>query len=95
MNKILMNQWKRDMKYQLDSTETTVKQHSYRSASLKHILFEVERDSDLENFLASKANKRTDNHTLYEITFADGNVFGISCSDSKMRIGVGIFVGCW
>lgn len=85
----------RDMKHQIEATGATVKQYSYRSASIRHILLQIERNDDLESFLANKANKQTDNHTLYEVTFADGSTFAIECSDFAMRIGIGISIGSW
>ena len=85
----------RDIMYHIDTKEATVKQYSYRSARIRHLLLQIERNDKLEKLLSNKANKQTDNHTLYEVTFADGSTFAIECSDSAMRIGVGVSVASW
>ena len=87
--------WISHMTSQLSSEKVTVHQYPYRSARVSHPLFVIERNDNLEKLLAEKSGKRLDNHTLYKVSFEDGNSFAIECSDFTMGIGVGITEKHW
>lgn len=72
-----------------------VKQHSYGSVKIIHPLITFPKYKELENFLAKKAGKESDNHTVYEIVYGDGASFAISCSDCNMTLGIGIKEVSW
>lgn len=78
---------------QFDDAE--VVQYPYRTAEPERYLFPMTRDEDLEEFLASKANKRRDNHTLYVVKWSDGKSVSIRFSDSKMYLGLGVIEKPW
>ena len=90
-----MKNWASDFLYQLMRKNIIVTQYYYRSAYPTNILFRLERDDELENFLSKKSGERKDNHTLYEIKFEDGSSVCIGCSDLLMNIGVGVTEKNW
>ena len=70
--------------------DAEVVQYPYRRAEPERYLFPMTRDRELEEFLASKAGKQIDNHTLYVIKWSDGKSISIRFSDSKMYLGLGV-----
>ena len=83
------------MLWNLSIKEIEVRQYPYRSANLKNVICEIERDEKLEGFLSQKSGKAIDNHTLYQVSYKDGSSFGIMCSDLSMRIGLIVEENCW
>lgn len=85
-----VNFWLRDTMREVRSEDTQVKQYGYRTARILHTLVRFPRNEKLESLLANKAGKNPDNHTVYQVTLADGTVFAVFCHDREMSIGLGI-----
>lgn len=71
--------------------------YSYRTGRVKNVILRIERnfysEEKLEKVLATKSGGFIDNHTAYEVTFADGSTIAIRCDDDIMSIGVGMDKG--
>lgn len=72
-----------------------VTQYPYRKARIIHTLVKVPRNDKIEKLLLKKAGKQQDNHTMYKITYEDGMSVVVMCSDSTMRLGIGVMEKSW
>ena len=70
-------------------------QYRYRTAMPANILMRLPRYREFEKLLATKSEKDIDNHTVYQVTLADGNSFVVFCHDISMCIGLGVNVENW
>lgn len=84
-----------DIKREVRKEAVSVTQYRYRTAYVTHILLEMPRDDELEELLSKKSGKRIDNHTLYQLTFSDGENFSMLFSDRKMYLGLGVSKMNW
>ena len=83
--------------------EGTVKQHLCRTASVRDRFMEMRRDdtklegllNSLEIQLATAAGKSRDNHTIYEVTTAEGNHLYIMFKDMFVYFGLSIEEERW
>ena len=71
--------------------------YSYCTSRVKNVILRINRnfysEDKLEKVLARKSGGHMDNHTAYEVTFADGSTIVIGCDDNIMSIGVGMDKG--
>ena len=74
-----------------------VKQYVYRTARVAATFLNVPLTDDMQEFerqLATAAQARPDNHTVYEISH-DGKTVYVQFSDRKVMFGLAIAVGRW
>lgn len=73
---------------------TYVKFYPYRTATIRDVIFIIDRMSnearEFEKKLAIAAHVNTDNHSMYAVSTRDGSkTLYIFCSDFKMYVGLG------
>lgn len=76
--------------------DAEVKQYPYRTARVRNHILSFDRGSaqELEERLASVAQAKPDNHTVYEVTH-DGRKVYLLFSDSMVILGHDVVVGSW
>lgn len=78
----------------VNNNDVKVVYYMCHTVSVKNVILRIARNfycqDKLERILAKKSGGHMDNHTAYEVTFADGSTLIICFDDYVMSIGVGI-----